>query len=126
MNNYPEHEKLEKVSAKSQACGEFLEWLGHTKGITLAEPHTHIDDCYGKALGPRWPTCGMGDTTLYSSRANLQVLLAEFFDIDQKKLNAEKDAMLADFRKAATAALAQPVTVTLEPDSNVELRQVTE
>lgn len=27
MNGYPEHEKLRAISDKSQAIGEFLEWL---------------------------------------------------------------------------------------------------
>ena len=36
-SKYPEHEKLSAISDKSQACGEFIEWLGYEKGIVLAK-----------------------------------------------------------------------------------------
>jgi len=35
--DYPEHAKLAKVSDKSQAIGEFLEWLTTEQGYTLAK-----------------------------------------------------------------------------------------
>lgn len=81
---YPEHEKLAKIKDKSQAIGEFLEWA-EEKGWHLAEwvgsPHPFED-----RMVPIQP--GMID------------VLAEYFDIDQDILEAEKRAMLDEIRKA--------------------------
>jgi hypothetical protein len=77
--DYPEHEKLKAIVDKSQAIGEFIEWLGY-QGIHLAEYHKNGE---------------------WLQRTNMPIrnLLAEFFDIDQKKIDAEKDAMLEEQRR---------------------------
>lgn len=64
---YPEHDKLRKISDRSQACGEFLDWLEEEKGWELPS---------------------------HSKPA----LLAEFFEIDQERLEDEKQAMLNELR----------------------------
>jgi hypothetical protein len=74
---YPEHEKLHAVVDKSQAIGEFLEWAAEEHGYRL---------CYLE--GERYWSVG----------TPVQRLLAEFFDIDEAKLEEEKDAMLAALR----------------------------
>lgn len=76
--NFPEHEKLEKVADKSQAIGEFLEDLG-SRGILLA---FWVDD----------------EDRLAPVHTRKDVLLAQFFDIDLVKLEAEKRAMLESLR----------------------------
>lgn len=76
---YPEHEKLEKVRTLSQVCGEFLEWL----------------EMQGLHLG-KWDA---GGEYLVVKQTRRSRLLAEFFDIDEKKLEQEKQAMLDEQRK---------------------------
>ncbi len=87
---YPEHERIMKVQTESQAIGEFLEWLqfGHAhecgEPIVLAyyKPSTALDD----PLVP-WPY-------------TIEKLLAQYFDIDLEKIQAEKDQMLAEMKAA--------------------------
>jgi hypothetical protein len=78
MTEYPEHEKLKKIQDKSQAIGTFLEWLGFEKEIHLC-------------------TYGEGDR-LYPIPKRKEELLAEFFEIDLAKLEAEKQQMLETIR----------------------------
>ncbi len=85
---YPEHAKLKALGGANQTIGDFIEWLGE-QGFTIAhhallesgEPSVHLSWC-GKSRDR---------------------LIAEFFEIDQAKLDAEKDQILEDFR-AATAS----------------------
>lgn len=81
MATYPEHEKLAQISDKSQAIGEFMDWLNETKGFQLGEWGTCLDEfCQEDSLHPVTPTT--------------VDLLAEHFGIDQNKLEDEKQAML--------------------------------
>jgi hypothetical protein len=75
---YPEHAKLAEVTDRSQTIGEFLEWLGDMHQIRLAK---YLKD----------------DLVLLN--IPVQDLLAMFFGIDLKKLEAEKRAMLEELRK---------------------------
>jgi hypothetical protein len=77
---YPEHEKLKAIQPKSQAIHEFVEFL-REKGIHLGE--------YWKESDRMLPT-----------NKNLTALVAEFFDIDQEKIEDEKDKMLEELRRA--------------------------
>lgn len=77
---YPEHEKLHAIHDTSQTIGEFLDIFLPSKGIVLAEH----DEEGGPLL---WPT-----------HRTIQSLLAEFFEIDQKRIDAEKEAMLEAMR----------------------------
>lgn len=78
---YPEHEKLTKVKDKSQAIGDFLEWLA-AQGIRLAQ----YDPYDGE------------DNELYPVRTDWNELLAKHFEIDLKKLNDEKEQMIKVIR----------------------------
>lgn len=71
---YPEHEKLQAVRSESQSCGEFLEWL---------EANDHVE---------------------VTSRKGVTTLLAEFFEIDEAKLEKEKRQMIDDMRDAQEKA----------------------
>ena len=74
---YPEHERLRAISDQSQVCGEFIEWLeGHGYHV-----------CQGSNDESFWPT-----------HTSVQDLLAAFFGIDRKKIDAEKEAMLDAIR----------------------------
>ena len=79
-SKYPEHAKLALISDKSQAIGEFLEWLTYEKGI--------------------WLCCFDADDEFFPIMQRQTDLLAEFFKIDQKKIDEEKDQMLAAIREA--------------------------
>lgn len=75
---YPEHEKLAKVKDESQAIGEFLEWL---------ENHGEYE------LG-----AVAEDLKLYPLGKSIERILAEYFKVDQRKLEAEKQTMLEAIR----------------------------
>jgi len=80
---YPEHEKLKAVQAESQAIGEFMDWAmnARTPPILLREA---VYDEYDRPLG---------------KLITISDLLAEYFEIDQNKLETEKRKMLEELRK---------------------------
>lgn len=131
----PEHDKLAAVRHKSQAIGEFLEWLQDEKHVELMVryereedddgepvyrdsngfvvpdwPPPHSSSCYDKnykARMAREKAEGI-ERRLIRSRAGeilmpnttrAEALLAQFFDIDLNKLEAEKRVMLEELRK---------------------------
>lgn len=120
---YPEHEKLRSISDQSQAIGEFLEWLQGEQGVRLIKPADFEDrqicqaaGCYsGKRTRIRrgerqefdCPQCdgsGFVDVIVHDRNApfrfSIPGLLAEFFGIDEGRLEAEKRAMLDALRSA--------------------------
>lgn len=82
MSEYPEHDKLQAISDKSQTIGEFLDWVRFEKDFILADRSVEDDDML-------WP-----------ASYNITELLAEFFDINLDKIEAEKRAMLDHIRSA--------------------------
>jgi hypothetical protein len=114
---YPEHSKLTKVRDQSQACGELIEWL-HGQGVHFMrwETWTEKDLCSnlgcrdGRVYSPAdhehrtCPVCD-GDGLMdrehegwIPEQRSITTLLAEFFGIDQDKLEQEKRAMLDALR----------------------------
>jgi hypothetical protein len=77
MSGYPEHEKLKAVKDRSQAIGEFIEWLEESKRMCI---------CY-REEGGYWPT-----------GTPINKLLAEHFEIDLDRLEDEKRQMLREQR----------------------------
>lgn len=65
-----EHDKLKEIQDKSQAIGEFLDWCRWEKGWSLHD----------------------GDRNVASY--NIEELLGEYFEIDLKKIEEEKRAIL--------------------------------
>ncbi len=98
---YPEHERLRAVALKSQTVGEFLDWLSHQKGISFTVQHEHTDAC--SEPGDRYNRCGYRDGDYAPSGATTRSLLAEFFEIDERKIEEEKRAMLAELRGESVA-----------------------
>ena len=80
---YPEHMKLEKISDKSQTCGVFLDWL-REKYIIASYQDSPISS----------------DQELFPVYIETRKLLAEFFEIDEDRLEKEKDEMLKEIRKS--------------------------
>jgi len=97
---FPLHVKMKSLQAQSQTCGELLEWLHDTKGILFAKYHEHTDDCYDEEICPplfkdsRPPYCGMSDQMVYPINTQVTDLLHEFFGIDRKAFDREKQRML--------------------------------
>lgn len=94
MTDYPEHEKLRPNQGKSQTIGEFLDWLLNERGVQILKLLPKPEDTTDWGWGIHH----------YGPVGTIQDLLAEYFDIDQEKLEAEKRAMLAEFSKHADAS----------------------
>lgn len=88
MTDYPEHDKLKGVKDKSQAIHDFVFTFLSEKGVVLAERQTD-ENLEGELVDGLYP---------YSGR--LTSLVAEFLEIDENKLEAEKLQMLDEIRKA--------------------------
>jgi len=79
MSKYPECEKMSAVREESQAIGQFLDWLCGEKEYEI---------------------CSYKDGDILTPiRFSIENLLAEFFDIDLKKVEKEKHAMLVALRE---------------------------
>ncbi len=74
---YPEHEKLAAVADESQAIGAFLD----------SDQHPYVLS--------EWVTIeGYSEPRLMPVQKSIQQILAEYFDIDLQKIEAEKRQML--------------------------------
>lgn len=84
MSDYPEHDKLSKISDESQAIGQFIDWLS-TQKMTVAE----------------WiPIQGYRDDQLTPMSGSITELLAAYYGIDLGKIESEKRQMLETMRSA--------------------------
>lgn len=79
MSAYPEHQKLKAISDKSQCVADFWDYM-EQQGIVFAER-------------------GENSQFLYHTMKNKRDFIAEFFDIDMNKIEAEKRAMIEDLQK---------------------------
>jgi len=105
MSDYPECEKMAAVHEKSQAIGEFLEWLqtGEADGTVFKRPvflaaHrivTEDSGCVPLHEEDRY----VSDVEIVPLCATTENLLARFFNIDMEKVEKERQAMLDDLRK---------------------------
>lgn len=78
---YPEHNLLASVKLKSQAIGEFLEWLTE-QGLTICKMEHHF-----------------GHSEFIPHRYRIEQLLAEHFEIDLDRLEDEKQAMWEELQR---------------------------
>jgi len=74
----PELNRMAEVRVESQAIGDFLAWLQTEKKIKFAK-------YYGERLAP--------------AQVPVEDTLAEFFEIDLKKVEKERQALLNFIRK---------------------------
>ncbi len=114
MSKYPQHDKLEPLQEQSQTCGEFIQWMRDKKGWFLAAYAEKTEECQNcghknahlreAQTGFRCASCTCADyfvgDRIYEAPVNLNKVLAEFFGIEYDELQAEKDRMLVDMRKA--------------------------
>ncbi len=79
MSEFPEHEKMAELRDKIDAVTEFLEWCESTGKhvVTMSRHSLRVDEMFGT-----------------------RELLAAHFQIDERKIEAEKQAMIAEFRAA--------------------------
>ncbi len=122
MTDYPEHEKLSAIAEESQTIGEFVDWLRSPvadggKGFHFQVWKEWTEDDVCPRCGLLDPETNRGRRTRKTCRlcngsglvtrhkkgympAGISVvdLLAEFFEINQKTIEAEKRAMLAASR----------------------------
>ena len=82
---YPEHDKLKALAGLNEVVGSFLEWLDAHGLIICERTNYQVNDLY-------MPT-----------RKSFEALIAEFFEIDMKALEAEKREMLAQLRASHSA-----------------------
>jgi hypothetical protein len=119
MAEYPEHEKLAILRDESQAIGEFLDYglprLGNGMAIyertftdcecracrklTRGTMHSEDELATGKYENGRMIEPVKHERWLPTTRS-IPSMLAEHFEIDQKALNREKEAMLDEQRKS--------------------------
>lgn len=96
----PELDKLKAVAPFSQKIGEFVDIFLMGKGVMLGKPHVHTDKCPGwdKHRGRYNPDnfnrCSYRKDDFEDCHQSLQSLLAEFFEIDMKKVEEERRAVL--------------------------------
>jgi len=95
MTATPEHEKLHKVQEKSQAIGEFLEWLQGEKKYTICQYVDTIGEVDEEGYSRQFPVKGYVTIMERTER-----LLAEYFDINLDVLELEKRAMLDELRRS--------------------------
>jgi hypothetical protein len=98
MPQYPEHDKLHNVQSKSQAIGDFLTWLLDDQKALIAESHEHSEGCYdcGKQI------CETSKGQLVPMFISVKAWLAQYFDVDEQKLEEEKRLMLDELRSKAS------------------------
>ena len=74
---YPEHEKMKAIAAESNRIGDFIDWLEMQDLHICERVITYRDGFeYERTTRP------------------MEKLLAEFYEIDLKKIDAEKRQML--------------------------------
>jgi hypothetical protein len=88
QRKYPEHAKLDKIQKESQVIGEFLEWLGSV-GLWISE----YKASYRGA-----------EEVLVSTQKSTSQILAQYFNIDQNKIDQEKREMLEECRRVLNDA----------------------
>lgn len=86
----PTLDKMREVREKSQAIGEFLEWLEST-GVQLVTYHSHGDKCEDEDGDIM---CGISEDEPMPEHRSIERLLAEFFEIDLKVVEEERRALL--------------------------------
>lgn len=85
MSKYPEHEKMREHLMESQAIGEFLEWMQGERKLWICESQDSLS------------------TPFVPYAVNINVLLAEYYEIDLDKVENEKREMLEEARRANDA-----------------------
>jgi len=103
--NKSECDKLLEVEEKSQMIGEFLEWLNCTKNYSICQTGEQCNNKLKKQLIEEFGDNQKSINEIYADQRgnenffyvvhyNTDNLLAEFFNIDLKKVEKEKKEAL--------------------------------
>jgi hypothetical protein len=84
MMSSPECDRALAIQPYSQKIGEFLDWLAAEKNFAVCR-HAHYEDASSM---DGWVPAGVSKEEL-----------AEFFEIDLKKIEQERRAILEDLRR---------------------------
>lgn len=95
---YPEHEKIKDLNGRNDVIGQFLEWLLYEKDYIIAD-RVHNDWCESLKDEDALCNCKM---PLAPTAKSIEKIIGEHFNIDSKKLEKEKQAMLGVLRDQAT------------------------
>lgn len=88
-----ECEKLIRVASDSQKIGAFIDWM-RERGWEFARMHSH-NDCEREN---GYFTCGYCKDEFEPDRRSINTILAEYFEIDIDKVEAERRAILEAIR----------------------------
>lgn len=113
MSEHPQADKVSENRDRSQAIGEFLDWLRDEQGIVFCRWYDKRYYFDGKqisreeALALERPEGMLRFETPYEvdpegfvpARETTLVLLAKFFDVDLQAYEAEKQQMLEEARE---------------------------
>ena len=92
----PETDKMIAVKDKSQAIGEFIEWLG-TEGMIIARYATKEDEWADE--GEERVATGTYEGDLLPVLTSIEKILAQYFGVDLNKAEKEKRAILESLKK---------------------------
>ncbi len=90
----PELDKLNSVIGGRNTIVQFLDWL-QEQGIELAAYHKHTAACNNEE-GDR--VCGTSTERLWAVNKRHEKLAHEYLDIDEKKVEQERQALLESIR----------------------------
>lgn len=94
---YPEYEKLDKIHETSNNIGNFLEWLSSAKQISFAKWVKEPQQVPISIFSAK--TKEVEFDIFFQINMEIEKWLAEYFNIDLKKLEEEKQAMLKELRQ---------------------------
>lgn len=121
MPEYPECEKMSTVRDKSQAIGEFLEWLAYEKGVYFWTTNTWHEEFTCPCMDYGDDQRDVHDEAAWCEKCQntgkyidvqsedgpfqyqIEKILAEFFEIDLDKVEAERRQMLAELQNMQDA-----------------------
>lgn len=86
MADYPEHEKLTALNGANDTVGDFITWLRENNMVICG-----------------WDEDWDGDLTYNPTFKRTETLIAEFFGINERTLENEKQQMLDEMRAAQSA-----------------------
>lgn len=99
MVETPELDKASKIVGESQRIGEFIDWVKDTKHIWLCQYITCTE--VREHIFKPGTYYEVEVTELVPIKISTESLLAEFFDINLDKIEAEKRALLEQVRCGA-------------------------
>ena len=115
----PELDKMAQFTDRSQAVGEFLDWLLGERDIVFAKWPKEREEEEEDDFADDWPK-----DRLIPECVNLNMLLAEYFDVDLVKVENERRAILAYLREKHEEKPAPSAKITITAGDDVEEHEI--